>query len=162
MLRSVSQSPPFGRTSLRTRFARMPPSQNQVLVFLIAGFGLLGLHLILNGCNSKKHRRERYVDSIDGYIQDSYDGSGLVHEGWPDEDSAYRLEKGLVEGYSPRRENFRSMPFLTGSYSNLEGASRLDVCIDQCLGWLDLPPFDRKAGYCIKGCVRQFRSPRRR
>lgn len=124
-------------------------SQKQVIIFLVAGLSLLGLHLALSGCNrsKKKHRKEHYVDSIDGYIQDSYDGDGMVNEGGP----AYQLEKGVVEG-------FRSYPFLTGSYSDLQGASRLDMCIDGCLGWLDLPPFDRKVGYCIKGCVRQFRS----
>ena len=127
----------------------MALTQNQVIVFLIAGFSLLGLRLALSGCakNNKKHRKERYVDSIDGYIRDSYDGDGMVNEGGP----AYEMEKGIVEGY-------RTIPFLTGSYSDLQGASRLDTCVDGCLGWLDLPPFDRKVGYCIKGCVRQFRS----
>lgn len=148
----------------------MPP-QNQVILFLIAGLTFLGLHLALK--NPRRRRREYYVDSIDGYMQAPYDGSDMVNEDDPNSSYPYRddgftsamqVEKGIVEGYA-------STPFLTGTYADSRGifdtfgreshaykSSRLDMCIDECLGWLDLPPFDRKTGYCIKGCIRQFRS----
>jgi hypothetical protein len=78
-------------------------TQGHVIIFLLAGLGLLGLHLL-----AKRQRKE---------------------------------------GYSP---------FLTGTYSDIRGKSRFDICVDGCLEWLELPPFDRKVGYCIKGCVADY------
>ena len=47
-------------------------------------------------------------------------------------------------------------PFLTGTYQDISGKTRLDLCTDDCKGWLNLPPFDRHTKYCIRECVRTY------
>jgi len=64
----------------------------------------------------------------------------------------------LEKDRKKRKEEYRPMivtPY-TGTYSDIRGMSKLDLCVGKCQEWLDLPPFEDKTKYCIKQCIADF------
>lgn len=57
-----------------------------------------------------------------------------------------------------KMEEYRPIlaPFLTGTYQDIRGMSRLDLCVGKCQEWLDIPPFEDKTKYCINQCINDF------
>lgn len=104
----------------------MPPSQNQIALSIIGLGVLLGLWAVIFGSNISKKKKEEHY-------------------------APWSFRYG--DKYHPELGNH----FLTGTYSDLtRGETRLDICVNQCKDWLDLPPFEKKVGYCISDCVDHF------
>jgi len=64
----------------------------------------------------------------------------------------------LEKDRKKRMEEYRPIivtPY-TGTYSDIRGMSKLDICVGKCQEWQDLPPFEHKTKYCVDQCIADF------